>query len=259
MKRLLFAIYYTILNYINGTFEEIAEAIEDDDKPTAIRKSITLLVAALGVVGIFALIIALLYAGREVVLAVVAPIILIAVFVKSYQLNHPSAPTTPVQQPGTIELAKARAEKRYPLLAQTAFFVFTELCHYLPGLVTPFSLSDVIPKVHYEISASFLTTYHFIIAKGDCETNRETLKEILETLLEQHLEARDLPMSIPSNYTSADGEIYPALIIDGVYDLANHYRVDFLITDEAAVARLRAVTGSNATGGGVIIRDEDFD
>lgn len=181
-------------------------------------------------------------------------------FVKSYQLNHPgtSAPTGPVQQPGTIELARARAEKVYPLLAQTAFLLLSELCHYLPGLVKPFSLRDVIPKVHYEITSSFVTIHHFLIAKGDSEADRPTMQEILETILDQHLQAHDLPISLPANYTSADGDIFPSLMIDGIYGAGKYFRVDLVITNEAQVSRLRGVTDSSATSE-AIIHDKDFD
>lgn len=252
--------FAVIVGYISGTFEEIAEAIEAGDTSRAIKKAITLLINALCVVGFFTLVIALLYAGRKAILAVVAPIAMIAVLVKSYQLNHPgtSTPVTSVPQPGTIELARTRAEKMYPLLTQTAFLLLSDLCRYLPGLVKPFSLGDVVPKVHYEITASFVIINHFIIAKGDCEADHQTIQNILETAIDQHLEAHDLPLSIPANYTSADGEIYPSLMIDKIHDFSTFYRVDLVITNEAQITRLKTPKKDSATSG-VIIHDEDFD
>ena len=106
MKKFLIVILDTIQGYIHGTLEEIAEALEAKDKPCAIKKAATLSAAGLGVVGFLALLLALLYAGRKAIFAVVAPIGLVAVLVKSYQLNHPGAntPPQPIQQPGTIEL-----------------------------------------------------------------------------------------------------------------------------------------------------------
>jgi len=262
MKKFFAAILDVVLGYINGTFEEIAEAIRDGDKSRAVKKTVTLLAVGLGIVGFLALILALLYAGREAILAVVAPIGIIAVFVKSYQLNHPSTPAGPVQQPGTIELARARAEKVFPLLTQTAFLLLSELCRYLPGMVKPFSLGAVVPPVHFDITASLMTIYHFIIAKGEDETAIPTIIEILESLIGQHLQAQDLPLSIPAIYTSADGSTWPGLVVDGVYDIGQHYRVDLVICSEAAVTRLKArevsmLDGYTATG--ATIQDEDFD
>lgn len=260
MKQFLAA----VLSSINGAFEEISAAIEAGDMPHAIKKALTLFVTGLGVVGFLALILALLYAGRKAILAVVIPIVIIVVLVKSYQLNHPSASTPPqsVHQPGTIELAGARAEKVYPLLTQSAFLLLSELCRYLPGLVKPFSLSAVIPPVHYDITASLLVVYHFIIAKGENESAIPTITEILDSLIAQHLQAQDLALSIPAIYISTDGSTWPGLVVDGVYDIGQHYRVDLLICSEAAVTRLKArevsmLDGYTATR--ATIQDEDFD
>lgn len=264
MKNLLTVIWGVVLGYIEGTLEEIAEAIEARDKARAIKNIVTLLAIGLGVVGFLALILALLYAGREAIFAVVGPVAIAAVLIKSYQLNHPRTGITPdsVPQPGTIELATARAKKVYPSLTQTAFLLLSELCRYLPGLVKPFSLGAVVPSVHFDITASLLTIYHFIIAKGEDESAIPTITEILENLIAQHLQAQDLPLSIPAIYTSADGSTWPGLVVDGVYDIGQFYRVDLLICSEAAVTRLKArevsmLDGYTATA--PTIQDEDFD
>lgn len=253
-----------VLSSINGAFEEISAAIEAGDRPRVVKKAAILFAAGLGVVGFLALILALLYAGRQAILAVVVPIVIVVVLVKSYQLNHPSAntPPQPTQQPGTIELVRVRAEKVYPLLTQSAFLLLSELCRYLPGLVKPFSLGSVVPPVHYDITACLLAVYHFIIAKGENESAIPTITEILASLIAQHLHAQDLPLSIPAIYTSADGSTWPGLVVDGVYDIGQYYRVDLLICSEAAVTRLKArevsmLDGYTATV--ATIQDEDFD
>lgn len=261
MKKFFTVVLGIVFGYVSSTFEEIAEAIEVDDKPAAIKKIVTLLVAVLGLVGFFALVIASLYAGREAIFAVAGPIVMLAVIAKSYALNHPTA-NGPVQQPGTIELARARAERVYPPLSQAAFLLLSELCRYLPGLVKPFSLGAVVPPVHYDITASLLTIFHFIIAKGEDEADIPTIVEILESLVGQHLQAQDLPLSIPAIYTATDGSTWPGLVVDRVYDIGQHYRVDLVICSDAAVARLKArevsmLDGYTATG--ATIQDEDFD
>lgn len=251
-----------ILGYVNSILEEIAAEIENKDMSRAIKKAVNLLAAGLGLVGLLALILALLYAGRKAIIAVVGPIIMAIVLVKSYQLNHPSTPTEPVQQPGTIELARARAEKVYPLLTQTAFLLLSELCRYLPGLVKPFSLGAVVPPVHYDITASLLTIFHFIIAKGEDETDIPTTVGILESLIGQHLQAQDLPLSIPAIYTAVDGSTWPGLVVDGVYDIGQYYRIDLMICSETAMTRLKAREVSKLDGHiarEAVIQDEDFD
>lgn len=264
MNEFVRAIYSAASAYISSAFKEIAEAIAAKNRSRAVKKVVTLSAVGLGVVGFLALILALLYVGRKAIFSVVVPVAIIAVLIASYRANYPSAstPTGPVQQPGTIELARARAEKVYPLLTQTAFLLLSELCRYLPGLVKPFSLGAVVPPVHYDITASLLTVFHFVIAKGEDETAIPTIVEIVESLIGQHLQAQDLPLSVPAIYTSADGSTWPGLVVDGVYDIGQHYRVDLVICSEAAVTRLKArelsrLEGHTATG--AIIQDEDFD
>lgn len=260
MKKIFSLLWGILVGYVSGTLEEIAKAMEAEDRPHAINRAVTLVAAGLGVVGFLALAVSLIYAARRAIFTVVAPVALVTVLVKSYQVNHPSisAPPQPVQQPGTIELATARAEKVYPLLTQGIFLVFTELCRYLPGLVKPFSLANVVPKVHYEITTSFVIIFHFIVGKGDSEVDRQTIQEIAQGLIDQHLQAHDFPLSLPANYTSADGKIFPSLKVDGVYDVGQHFRIDLVITNEAEVARIRGGP-DGSTSSGVIIRDEDFD
>lgn len=151
-------------------------------------------------------------------------------------------PSKPAQsQPReSIAEVRARAETAYPTMKQTAYLLFTELCRYLPGLVAPFSLSAVTALVNFDITASFVTQFHFVVVKGQCDAPINTVKEILDTIIFQHLQAKDLPISIPAIYTAADGSTWPSLVVDGVYDLGNQYRVDLVITNEAEVAALKA-------------------
>lgn len=155
--------------------------------------------------------------------------------------KKPQAAPAPAPQPVEgVEEVRARAEKTYPTMKQAAYLLFTDLCRYLSGLVAPFSLSAVTAPVNFDITASLITQFHFVIAKGQSDTSATTVKEILDNLIFQHLQAQDLPISIPAIYTAADGSTWPGLVVDGVYDLGNQYRVDLVITNEAEVAALKA-------------------
>lgn len=96
---------------------------------------------------------------------------------------------------------RARAERVYPPLTQTAFLLLSELCRYLPGLVKPFSLDAVVPPVHYDITASLLTIFHFVIAKGEDETAISTHCQDFRKPYQSTSPSQDLPLI----YTSADG------------------------------------------------------
>lgn len=154
--------------------------------------------------------------------------------------NPPSELTSSTRTVDHIEEVRARAKKTYPIMKQAAYLLFTDLCRYLSGLVAPFSLSAVTAEVNFDITASLVTQFHFVIGKGRCDAAVATIKEILDTIIFQHLQAQDLPISIPAIYTAADGTTWPGLVVDGVYDLGNQYRVDLVITNEAEVAALKA-------------------
>lgn len=97
-------------------------------------------------------------------------------------------------------------------MKQTAYFLFSDLCRYLSGLVAPFSLAAVTAPVNFDITASLVTQFHFVVAKGQCDAPTATVKEILDNLIFQHLQAQDLPISIPAIYTAADGSTWPGLV-----------------------------------------------
>ena len=167
--------------------------------------------------------------------------ILIVWLILYYAGKKPQPPTILItHRPDAIEEVRARAKRAYPLMMQTAYLLFTDLCRYLPGLVAPFSMSAVTASVNFDITASLITKFHFVLAKGQCSAPVSDVKEILDNIIFQRLRAQDLPISIPAIYTAADGSTWPGLVVDGVFDLGNQYRVDLVITNEAEVAALRA-------------------
>lgn len=170
----------------------------------------------------------------------------------------PAHVTPPVE---SIEQVRARAEKTYPIMKQAAYLLLTDLCRYLSGLVAPFSLSAVTAPVNFDITASLVTQFHFVIAKGQCDAPTATVKEILDTIIFQHLQAQDLPISIQAIYTALDGTTWPGLVVDGVYDLGNQYRVDLVITNEAEVTALQAkgLSWTNDDTDTATPSDPDFD
>ena len=165
--------------------------------------------------------------------------ILIVWLILYYAGKKPQTPPPPPPPP-VIGEVRARAERAYPLMMQTAYLLFADLCRYLPGLVAPFSMSAVTAPVNFDITASLITKFHFVLAKGQCSVPVSDVKDILDNIIFQRLRAQDLPISIPAIYTAADGSTWPGLVVDGVFDLGNQYRVDLVITNEAEVAALRA-------------------
>lgn len=203
---------------------------------------------------------ALIYRFRRTIFAILAPVFMLAILIASFFENRrpPAVTSTP---PADIEVVHSRAKATYPTMKQTAYLLFRDLCRYLPGLVSPFSISAVVAPVNFDITASLVTLFHFVIAKGESDVTVSTMQEILENLIDQRLRAQDLPLSVPAIYTAADGSTWPGLVVDGIFDLGNHYRIDLVITNEAEVARLQArgVNSLESESGTAAPHDPDFD
>lgn len=225
-----------IATFFNTRTEVAQEAWDERDWFYLVMN--ILLMAAVMALGIGVPLI-LIYRFRRTIMALLTPVLVLAVLIASFFDNKksPSAPSAPMED---IETVRSRAKATYPTMKQTAYLLFRDLCRYLPGLVSPFSLSAVTAPVAFDITASLVTQFHFVVARGQCDAPIDTLKEILETLIDQHLQAKDLPISIPAIYTAADGTTWPGLVVDGVYDLGSQYRVDLVITNDAEVTALKA-------------------
>lgn len=248
---------------ISGFFEshvtQASDALEDRDWLTVVlHLAVVIIVGAVGViVPIF-----LVYKFRRLILIITTPIIFLAALIASFFENRKTpGVSAPPPADTDIETVRIRAKTRYLTMRQTAYMLFRDLCRYLPGLVAPFSTSDVAAPVAFDITASFVALYHFVIAKGEAEVSISTMKEILENLIDQRLRTQDLPLSIPAVYTAADGSTWPGLVVDGIYDLGQQYRVDLVITNEAEVARLRArgLNSQDDETGAATPHDPDFD
>lgn len=246
---------------IHGFFEthvvRANDALEERDWLTVVlHLAVVIIVGAVGVVvPIF-----LVYKFRHLILAIATPIIILAVLIASFFENR-KTPGVSSPPPADIDTIRTRAKATYPTMKQTAYLLFRDLCRYLPGLVAPFSTSAVVAPVCYDITASFVTLFHFIIVKGEADVAISTIKEILENLIDQRLRAQDLPLSVPAVYTAADGSTWPGLIVDGIYDIGRQYRVDLVITNEAEVARLqvRGLNSLDGETGAAAPLDPDFD
>lgn len=247
---------------VHGYFESHVtranDALEDRDWLTVVlHLAVVIIVGAVGVlVPIF-----LVYRFRRLILAIATPIIALAVLIASFYENYKKPrPAMPSSLP--IEDVKAKAEETYPLMKQAAYVLFRDLCRYLPGLVPPFSLSSVVAPVKFDITGSLVTIFHFVLAKGANDAPIETIREILEELIDQHLRTQDLPISVPAIYTAADGSTWPGLVVDGIFETGQHYRVDLVITNDAEATRLKARSASRLDSidtRGQTPSDEDFD
>ena len=241
IKNLLFALAHAYSQCISLSAENATEAWNEGRMWAFLGWLALLLFYAGGAVLMAFLLVWLIYEYRLEIIKIFAPIGLIWLMIASYRANHPrDMVETPTEATPPIDEVRARAERTYPIMRQTAYLLLNDLCQYLNGLIPPFSLAAVMAPVNFDITVNMAVLYHFFIGKGNCDASADTLREILENLIDQHLRARDLPLTVQAVYVSADGSTWPSLVVDGVYDLGQNYRVDLVITNEAEVSRLKA-------------------
>lgn len=242
-------------------FDIRTEAAQDAwDERDWLKLALNILLMAFAIILGIGVPLFLVYRFRRTIIAILAPVFMLAILIASFFENRRplEVSSTP---PADIEIVRSRARSTYPTLKQTAYLLFRDLCRYLPGLVAPFSTSAVVAPVNFDFTASMVTLFHFVIAKGESDVTISTMKEILESLIDQRLRAQDLPLSVPAIYTAADGSTWPGLVVDGIYDIGQQYRVDLVITSEAEVARLQArgVNSLESESRCAAPHDPDFD
>lgn len=234
----LIAFFAALASPLISQWTKCGQAIEDRDPLGAVFH---FLLVVLYIGGLSAAACGLVALVCEFWFYLIIPILIVwlILYYAGKKPQTPPPPPPPPPPPG-IEEVRARAERAYPLMQQAVYLLFTDLCRYLPGLVSPFSLSAVTAPVNFDITASLVTRFHFVLSKGQCSAPVSDVKDILDNIIFQRLRVQDLPISIPAIYTAADGSTWPGLVVDGVFDLGNQYRVDLVITNEAEVAALRA-------------------
>lgn len=174
-------------------------------------------------------------------------------------VDTPTPPPVPVKEP--IAAVQARAENRREIMCQAAFVLFGELVKYLPGLPS-ISLQSVEANPPYIINSNRTIIHYMKVMKGRCDADVDTILRLLETIIGDHIQAKDLPVAVVDVYTSSNGDKAPGLVVDGVYDMGDYYRVGLAITDDAEAAvyverHTPKVSGVDMTDQAVT--DEDFD
>lgn len=174
--------------------------------------------------------------------------------------DTPTPSPVPVKEP--IAAVQTRAEKRREIMRQAAFVLFGELVKYLPGLTPPISLQSVEANPPYIINPNRTIIHNMKVMKGHCDADVDTILRLLETIIGDHIQAKDLPVAVIDEYTSSNGDKVPGLVVDGVYDMGDYYRVGLAITDDAEAAvyverHTPKVSGVDMTNQAVT--DEDFD
>lgn len=156
--------------------------------------------------------------------------IIIAVIIYCFSKAEPKKDPPPPPPEKDIEIVRKIANYNYNNLQDTVLILFQELRGYLPGLKEP-SDTSILAKVAFDITAEHVVIYHFVIGKGNNEEPVETIQDILERLIKQYLEAKEIPLPTCEEYQAADGSCWQRLVVDKVYPLNDQYRVDLRIID----------------------------
>lgn len=237
MKNLFSAIIELIAGVLENLLFEVGEGVRNRDVVRILSNALLLIAAFVFGTILFLIVLGLVWKFWE---WLIIPAILVAALVHYLKKDEEIAPPPQTKPLESVEIVRARAEKTYPIMEQTAYLLFGDVCQYLRGMMAPISLEAVRTAVKFDITASLVTKYHFVMFKGQCDAEVSTVKEIMETVIAQRLAAHNLPASVPALYVASDGSTWPGLVVDGVYDLGNQYRVDLVVTNEAEVTTLKA-------------------
>ena len=133
------------------------------------------------------------------------------------------------QQQQSIEEERERkqAEDTYLMLRQILYTVLNDTCHItkLPRITT---LSSLDNPTRY-LKANGFYTYIFLVAKDTSSVDLSYLKEILNTRLQQGLNAQEYAGLTQSKYVHSSSRVYPLLCIHKITDVNCYIQIDMCI------------------------------
>lgn len=253
MRNLLQAFFGWLAAIISGLCNEVAEGFRQRDSLRIVSNIIMIALYFLalfaGSMGVAWLIVTF----KDFFILAAIVVAFIAHFVKK-------APAESLASTEAITAVQERAEQQRKPMAQAAYVLLNELRIYLPGL-PPLALNSVEADPPYIISPARTIIHYMRVMKGNCVVDVDTIAELIETIIAHHLKAKDLPLAVVEEYTAVTGEKSPGLVVDGVHDMGNFYRIDLAIADDAEAVVYAKRHAPKTDGVNLTVqatKDEDF-
>lgn len=229
---------------IGNVLAEIAEAIEDRDYSYAVKRALVLLATGLGIIGLFAALMALLYTGRKMILAVVSPILIVALLIASYRANYPSGAR------GNNDNFDNEVDEE--LAYQRGLEMQTYAMSFMLRVLVAISSFTAVnrPRTERDIEApssdgaSFYMKGGVVVYLAEVEVDGEITPEV-ETILQREIQRYALKYIVdyPMLISPEAGGRAPVEVL-GVKNCGNRVLVDFVFTTNKALdlidARRRA-------------------
>lgn len=231
MKKLKEAIFILWDNFLS----DIAENIEANNWVRLVRKILTAVAIALGLLGVFALLLALLYATRSVLLPIIGGPALVALMIASYRANHNYTPQI-IEPPQSQAMLEERAEALYPWVRDGIFLVLRSLSEYT-SIIRPASPSAIETQARFYTKDKF-AVFQFTALCSDT-LDLSDFKRDFERVLGQMLRAGELP-GLPSKLVTINGGNYLPVQVYTLSDMGSSINLDIVFADEHSLQYIEA-------------------
>lgn len=131
------------------------------------------------------------------------------------------------QQSIDEERERKRSEDAYLMLRQIIYLVLNDTCHItrLPRITT---LSSLDSPTRY-VKANGYHTFMYLVAKDTSSMDINYIKEILNTRLQQGLNAQEFEGLTQKTYIHSSSRIYPIICIHKIIDMSSYLQIDVCI------------------------------
>jgi len=221
-------------NLLNENAQAATEAWDDQDWRCFFKNIGLLLLFLTDGAGVIALLVLILWKNRGFLIALITPVFLLALLIASFYENQKKPGAS--NKTSTVSEVRTKAYEVYSELEGGMLRVLQKLCEYDSSFILPHNTSQIKKKPYFYITKNLAVIYHFIIYKNESGISVDGIESILNSVIAQHLEAYDFPVS--ETYQAEDGSIWPGLALAGIHlggKETKYYRVDVCVMGEAEV------------------------
>ena len=237
MARLMEVVGQKLRERVNAFLEDTAEAIESGDSIRVICNLLYAVAAVLAVLGSCALLLALLYAGRKAIAALLGPPLLIGLFIASYLANAKDKPCLPEEvEVEDSALLTEQAEAVYEFVRDGVFLILRRLSEYT-AIVCPSSPSAIETNTRFFVRNGVVIFQFNTLQSGAISV--EQFQQDFNRALGQMLRAHELP-GLPATLVTVDGKQYPPMQVLSILDVGGSLNINLVFTDARSVAMVDA-------------------
>lgn len=223
---------------VGSALDDIADAVEDGNYSYALKKTGIFLAACLSVVGFLALLVALLYASRKMILAVVSPVLMVGFLIAIYRVNYSGRThrdTAHSDDEVDEELAYQRGLEMQVYVMSFMLRVLAAISSFT-AVTRPRTERDI--EVRTTDGASFYMKDGVVVYQAEVEVEGEITQDVEDTLQREiQRYALKYVVDYPMLISPEAGGRAPVEIL-GVKNCGNRVLIDFIFTTKKALAMI---------------------